>query len=63
MGVIGDSIVGIVGVLFGGFLLSLLAPGAFGLISFNATSVVIAFISAVILFFVLKAFTGRRPVS
>jgi uncharacterized membrane protein YeaQ/YmgE (transglycosylase-associated protein family) len=63
MGVIGDIIVGIVGVLIVGFVLSLLAPGAFGLISFNVTSLVIAFIGAVILFFVLKLFTGRRPVS
>jgi len=63
MGVIGDSIVGIVGVLIGGFVLSLLAPGAFGLISFNVTSLVIAFIGAVILFFVLKLFRGRHAVS
>jgi uncharacterized membrane protein YeaQ/YmgE (transglycosylase-associated protein family) len=63
MGVIGDSIVGIVGVLFGGFLLSLLAPGAYALISFNGTSLVIAFIAAVISFFVLNVFTGRHPVS
>jgi len=63
MGVIGDIIVGIVVMLIGGFVLSFLAPGVFALISFNVSSLVIAFIGAVILFFVLKLFTGRRPVS
>jgi uncharacterized membrane protein YeaQ/YmgE (transglycosylase-associated protein family) len=63
MGVIGDIIVGIVGVLLGGFVLSLLAPGVFALISFNGTSLVIALIAAVILFLALNVFTGRRPVS
>jgi uncharacterized membrane protein YeaQ/YmgE (transglycosylase-associated protein family) len=63
MGVIGDIIVGIVGVLLGGFVLSLLAPGVFALISFNATSLVVALIGAVILFFVLKLFRGRHAVS
>jgi uncharacterized membrane protein YeaQ/YmgE (transglycosylase-associated protein family) len=63
MGVIGDSIVGIVGVLIGGFVLSVLAPGTFALISFNVISLVSAFIGAVILFFVLKLFRGRHAVS
>jgi uncharacterized membrane protein YeaQ/YmgE (transglycosylase-associated protein family) len=63
MGVIGDIIVGIVGALFGGFVLSVLAPGAFALISFNVTSLVIAFIGAAILLFVVKLVRGRRPVS
>jgi uncharacterized membrane protein YeaQ/YmgE (transglycosylase-associated protein family) len=63
MGKIGDIIAGIVGVLIGGFLLSLLAPGMFALISFNATSLVIAFIGAVILLFVIRLFRGHRAVS
>ncbi len=63
MGVIGDIIVGIVVMLIGGFVLSFLAPDTFALISFNVTSLVVAFIGAVILFFVLKLFTGRRAVS
>ena len=63
MGVIGDIIVGIVVMLIGGFVLSFLAPGTFALISFNATSLIIAFIGAVLLFFVLKLFRGRRAVS
>jgi uncharacterized membrane protein YeaQ/YmgE (transglycosylase-associated protein family) len=98
MGVIGDIIVGIVGVLLGGVVLSyrvapyhcslshcqatslplqrrwysttvqcdgvsLLAPGAFALTSFNVTSLVVAFIGAVSLLFVVKLFTRRRAVS
>jgi uncharacterized membrane protein YeaQ/YmgE (transglycosylase-associated protein family) len=63
MGMVGDIIAGIVCVLIGGFLLSLLAPGAFALISFNVTSLVIAFIGAVILLVVIRLFRGHRAVS
>ncbi|HEY7094517.1 MAG TPA: GlsB/YeaQ/YmgE family stress response membrane protein [Ktedonobacterales bacterium] len=63
MGVIGDIIVGIVGALIGGFLLSLLLPGTFGFTGFNLGSLIIAFIGAVILLFIVKLFTGSRAVS
>jgi uncharacterized membrane protein YeaQ/YmgE (transglycosylase-associated protein family) len=63
LGIVGDSIVGIVGALIGGFVLSLLAPGAFGLTGFNVTSLVVAFIGAVSLLFVVNLFMGRRAVS
>jgi uncharacterized membrane protein YeaQ/YmgE (transglycosylase-associated protein family) len=66
MGVIGDVIVGIVGIvgaLIGGFVLSLLLPGTFGFTGFNFGSLVVAFIGAVILLVVVKLFTGRRAVS
>jgi uncharacterized membrane protein YeaQ/YmgE (transglycosylase-associated protein family) len=63
MGVIGDIIVGIVVMLIGGFVLLFLAPGTFALISFNGTSLVIAFIGAVSLLFVVNLFMGRRAVS
>ena len=62
-GVVGDIIVGVVGALLGGFLLSLLLPGAFGITGFNLGSLVVAFIGAVILLFIVKLFTGRRAVS
>ncbi len=64
MGVIGDVIVGIVGAVVGGFLLSLLLPGTFGFTGFNLGSLVVAFIGAVILLFVIKLFTrgSRRAV-
>ncbi len=63
MGIVGDIIVGIVGALIGGFVLSLLLPGAFGFTGFNLGSLIIAFIGAVILLFIVKLFTGRRAVS
>ena len=56
-------IVGIIGALIGGFVLSLLLPGAFGLTGFNVTSLVVAFVGAVILLFIVKLFTGSRAVS
>lgn len=64
LGVIGDVIVGIVGAVVGGFLLSLLLPGTFGFTGFNLGSLVVAFIGAVILLFVIKLFTrgSRRAV-
>jgi uncharacterized membrane protein YeaQ/YmgE (transglycosylase-associated protein family) len=62
LGVIGDIIVGIVGIV-GGLVLSLLLPGAFGFTGFNLGSLVVAFIGAVILLFLVRLFTGRRAVS
>jgi uncharacterized membrane protein YeaQ/YmgE (transglycosylase-associated protein family) len=55
LGVIGDIIVGIVGALIGGFLLSLLLPGTFGFTGFNIGSLIVAFIGAVILLLIVKA--------
>jgi uncharacterized membrane protein YeaQ/YmgE (transglycosylase-associated protein family) len=63
LGIVGDIIVGIVGAFIGGFVLSLLLPGTFGLTGFNLGSLVVAFIGAVILLFVVKLFRGRRAVS
>jgi uncharacterized membrane protein YeaQ/YmgE (transglycosylase-associated protein family) len=55
LGIIGDIIVGVVGALIGGFVVSLLLPGTFGFSGFNFGSLVIAFIGAVILLLILKA--------
>jgi len=63
MGIVGDIIVGIVGALIGGFVLSVLLPGTFGITGFNLGSLVVAFIGAVILLFIVKLFTGRRVLS
>jgi uncharacterized membrane protein YeaQ/YmgE (transglycosylase-associated protein family) len=63
MGVVGDVIVGIVGALIGGFVLSLLLPGTFGLDGFNLGSLIVAFIGAVTLLLIVRLFTGRRAVS
>ena len=54
---------GIVGAFIGGFVLSLLLPGTFGINGFNLASLIVAFIGAVILLFIVKLFTGRRAVS
>jgi uncharacterized membrane protein YeaQ/YmgE (transglycosylase-associated protein family) len=63
IGIIGDIIVGIVGALIGGFLLSLLLPGTFDITGFNLSSLIVAFIGAVILLLIVRLFTGRRAVS
>jgi uncharacterized membrane protein YeaQ/YmgE (transglycosylase-associated protein family) len=55
LGIIGDIIVGVVGALIGGFVVSLLLPGTFGFSGFNFGSLIIAFIGAVILLLILKA--------
>jgi uncharacterized membrane protein YeaQ/YmgE (transglycosylase-associated protein family) len=66
LGVVGDVIVGIVGIvgaLLGGVVLALLAPGTVGFTGFNLGSLLVAFIGAVILLFIVKLFTGSRAVS
>ena len=60
LGILGDIIVGIVGALVGGFIVSLLLPGTFGFTGFNIGSLIIAFIGAVILLLIVKLFTGGR---
>jgi uncharacterized membrane protein YeaQ/YmgE (transglycosylase-associated protein family) len=60
LGLIGDIVVGIVGAFIGGFVLSVLLPGTFGFSGFNFGSLVIAFIGAVILLFIVRLFTRNR---
>jgi uncharacterized membrane protein YeaQ/YmgE (transglycosylase-associated protein family) len=61
MGVLADIIVGIVGAILGGLLLSLLLPGSFSLTGFNIGSLIVAFIGAVVLLLILRAIGwGRR---
>jgi len=60
MGVMMDIIVGIVGAILGGALLTLLLPGAFAFSGFNLGSLIVAFIGAVILLLIVRAFTGSR---
>jgi uncharacterized membrane protein YeaQ/YmgE (transglycosylase-associated protein family) len=57
-GIIGDIVVGIVGALIGGFIASALGLG--DVTGFNIPSIIIAFIGACILIFVLRLFSGRR---
>ena len=60
LGLLGDIIVGIIGGFLGGLILSLLLPGSYGVSGFNLGSIVVAFIGAVILLLIVKAFSGRR---
>ena len=58
-GVVGDIVLGIVGALVGGFLTGLVL-GRDMVSGFNIESLVVAFIGAVILIAISRAFTGRR---
>ena len=61
-GLVGDIIVGIVGAVIGGFLAGefLNMPNAVN--GINVTSIVVAFVGAVILIAVLRLVSGRRRV-
>jgi uncharacterized membrane protein YeaQ/YmgE (transglycosylase-associated protein family) len=59
-GIIGDIGVGIVGGLLGGFLASLLFGTPNPVNGINLTSIVIAFIGAVILVAIVRAIRGTR---
>jgi uncharacterized membrane protein YeaQ/YmgE (transglycosylase-associated protein family) len=57
-GLFGDLIIGIAGAVIGGWIMRLL--GHASPLGFNIWSVVVAFIGAVILLFVLRLVFGRR---
>ena len=59
-GLIGDIIVGIVGALIGGFLASTLLNIPDAMTGINFTSILVAFVGAVILIAILRLFSGRR---
>ena len=59
-GLIGDIIVGIVGALIGGFLAATLLNIPNAVNGINITSILVAFIGAVILIAVLRMVSGRR---
>lgn len=59
LGILGDIVVGIVGALIGGFIMSAFF-GASGFSGFNIWSLIVAFIGAVILLLIVKLFTGGR---
>ncbi len=61
-GVIGDIIVGIIGGLLGGFIASALFGTPNPVTGINVTSIIIAFIGAVILVAILRAIRGTRAV-
>jgi uncharacterized membrane protein YeaQ/YmgE (transglycosylase-associated protein family) len=59
-GLIGDIIVGIVGALLGGFLAANLLNMPNAVNGINITSILVAFIGAVILIAILRMVSGRR---
>jgi uncharacterized membrane protein YeaQ/YmgE (transglycosylase-associated protein family) len=59
-GVIGDTIVGMVGALIGGFLFNQF--GATGTTGFSIWSVFVAFVGAVVLLVLIRALNGRGTV-
>jgi uncharacterized membrane protein YeaQ/YmgE (transglycosylase-associated protein family) len=60
-GVIGDTIVGMLGALVGGFLFEQL--GSTGTTGFSIWSIVVSFVGAVVLLILLRALSGQRMVS
>jgi uncharacterized membrane protein YeaQ/YmgE (transglycosylase-associated protein family) len=61
-GVVGDIIVGILGALIGGFLASAVFGMPDAVNGINVTSILVAFLGAVILVAILRALPGRSPV-
>lgn len=58
-GLVGDLVLGVVGALLGGFLASVLLKIPNAVNGINVTSIVVAFIGAVILIALLRAVSGR----
>ncbi len=61
-GVIGDIIMGILGALVGGFIASSVFNIPDAVNGFNLTSILVAFIGAVILIAIIRLLPGRSPV-
>lgn len=61
-GVLFSMILGIVGALLGGFLASSLFGVDDPLTGFNLSTLLIAFLGAVVLIFIVRALPGRSPV-
>jgi len=59
-GLIGDIIVGIVGALIGGFLAANLLNMPDAVNGINVTSILVAFVGALILIAILRMVSGRR---
>ena len=59
-GLVGDLVLGVVGALLGGFLASALLKIPDAVNGINVTSILVAFVGAVILIALLRAVSGRR---
>lgn len=62
-GVLGDIILGVVGALVGGFLATNLLGMADPVSGFNITTLIVAFVGAVIVVFIVGLFNGRRRIA
>jgi uncharacterized membrane protein YeaQ/YmgE (transglycosylase-associated protein family) len=60
-GIIGDTVVGMIGALVGGFIFEEL--GEAGATGINIWSIFVAFVGAVVLLFVIRAVGGRKGFS
>lgn len=61
-GIIGDIILGIIGAVVGGFLASALFKVPNAVSGFNLTTLIVAFLGAVIVVAIVRALPGRSPV-
>jgi len=61
-GVLGDIILGIIGALVGGFLAGALFGVADPLSGFDLTTLMVAFLGAVVTIAIVRALPGRSPV-
>jgi len=59
-GLIGDIIVGVIGGLLGGWIATTFLHIGAGMSGINLTSILIAFLGAVLLLFILRLLAGRR---
>ena len=59
-GLVGDIIVGVVGAVIGGFLAGALLNMPDAVNGINVTSILVAFVGAVILIAILRMVSGRR---
>ena len=64
LGLLGDIVVGILGAILGGFVLSRVLPTLFNFTGwftgFNLGSLIVAFVGAVVLLLVVRLFSGMR---
>lgn len=61
-GVLGDIILGIIGAVVGGFLASALFNVGDAVTGINITTLIVAFIGAVVVVAIVRALPGRSPV-
>ncbi len=59
-GCLGDIVVGVLGAVLGGFLATLLFGGDY-ITGFNLGTILVAFLGAVILIWLVRALPGRSP--